>query len=58
MTNILVDSFLDYRCRRERRSPLPNFYIGAHASVAAIPLLTRDINRYRTYFPSFQLITP
>lgn len=52
-------SFLEYRRRGgERRSPLPDFYIGAHATVAAMPLLTRDINRYRTYFPSVQLITP
>jgi predicted nucleic acid-binding protein len=52
-------SFLEYRRREgERRSPLPDFYIGAHAAVAKIPLLTRDINRYRTYFPSVQLITP
>jgi predicted nucleic acid-binding protein len=52
-------SFLEYRRRGgERRSPLPDFYIGAHAAVAKIPLLTRDINRYRTYFPSVQLITP
>jgi predicted nucleic acid-binding protein len=52
-------SFLDYRRRGgERRSPLPDFYIGAHAAVAEIPLLTRDINRYRTYFPDVQLITP
>jgi hypothetical protein len=52
-------SFLEYRRRGgERRSPLPDFYIGAHAAVAEIPLLTRDINRYRTYFPDIQLITP
>lgn len=52
-------SFLEYRRRGgERRSPLPDFYIGAHAAVAAVPLLTRDINRYRTYFPDVQLITP
>jgi len=52
-------SFLAYRQRRgEKRSPLPDFYIGAHAAIANIPLLTRDINRYRTYFPSIQLITP
>jgi predicted nucleic acid-binding protein len=52
-------SFLEYRRRGgERRSPLPDFYIGAHAAVAQIPLLTRDVNRYRTYFPSVQLITP
>jgi predicted nucleic acid-binding protein len=52
-------SFLEYRRRGgERRSPLPDFYIGAHAAVAQIPLLTRDIKRYRTYFPGIQLITP
>ncbi len=52
-------SFLEYRRRGgERRSPLPDFYIGAHAAVVDIPLLTRDINRYRTYFPSVQLVTP
>ncbi|MBC1198268.1 MAG: PIN domain-containing protein [Microcystis novacekii Mn_MB_F_20050700_S1] len=52
-------SFLEYRRRGgERRSPLPDFYIGAHAAVTAMPLLTRDVNRYRTYFPSVLLITP
>ena len=52
-------SFLEYRRRGgERRSPLPDFYIGAHAAVTTMPLLTRDVNRYRTYFPSVLLITP
>ncbi|NET60841.1 MAG: type II toxin-antitoxin system VapC family toxin [Symploca sp. SIO2E6] len=52
-------SFLAYRRRGgERQSPLPDFYIGAHAAVANLPLLTRDVNRYQTYFPSVQLITP
>jgi len=52
-------SFLEYRRRGgDRRSPLPDFYIGAHAAVTGMPLLTRDVNRYRTYFPSVQLITP
>jgi predicted nucleic acid-binding protein len=52
-------SFLDYRRRGgERRSPLPDFYIGAHAAIAGMTLLTRDVNRYRTYFPSVTLITP
>ncbi|ELR96708.1 type II toxin-antitoxin system VapC family toxin [Gloeocapsa sp. PCC 73106] len=52
-------SFLEYRRRGgSRRSPLPDFYIGAHAAVAAMPLLTRDVNRYRSYFPSISLITP
>jgi predicted nucleic acid-binding protein len=52
-------SFLDYRRRGgERRSPLPDFYIGAHAAITSMTLLTRDVNRYRTYFPSVPLITP
>jgi hypothetical protein len=49
------------RCRRTigaRRSPLPDFYIGAHAAVAGLALLTRDAARYRTYFPTVRLIAP
>ncbi len=41
-----------------RRSPLPDFYIGAHAAVRSIPLLTRDAARYRTYFPRLEVVTP
>jgi predicted nucleic acid-binding protein len=52
-------SFLTYRRRGGRRtSPLPDFYIGAHAAVRAYRLLTRDATRYRTYFPTVQLIAP
>lgn len=57
--------FLAGRCFREyrrrggsRRSPLPDFYIGAHAAVAGYRLLTRDTARYRTYFPTLDLIAP
>ena len=41
-----------------RRSPLPDFYIGAHAAVEGLPLLTRDAGRYGTYLPRLELITP
>jgi predicted nucleic acid-binding protein len=41
-----------------RRSPLPDFFIGAHAAVAGLTLLTRDATRYRTYFPTISLIAP
>jgi predicted nucleic acid-binding protein len=51
--------FLTYRRRGgTRRSPLPDFYIGAHAAVAGLPLLTRDPRRYRTYFPQLALLAP
>ena len=41
-----------------RRSPLPDFFIGAHAAVAGLTLLTRDATRYRTYFPTISMIDP
>jgi predicted nucleic acid-binding protein len=51
--------FVRYRrAGGERRSPLPDFYIGAHAAVAGMPLLTRDAARYRTYLPRLRLIAP
>lgn len=41
-----------------RRSPLPDFYIGAHAAVTGMTLLTRDPARYRSYFPKLVLLAP
>ncbi len=51
--------FVDYRrAGGVRRSPLPDFYIGAHAAVERMRLLTRDPTRYRRYFPKLELIAP
>ena len=52
-------SFLVYRRRGGmKRSPLPDFFVGAHAAVARYQLLTRDAARYRSYFPRVSLIAP
>jgi predicted nucleic acid-binding protein len=52
-------AFLKYRDRGGTRpSPMPDFYIGAHAAIAGLTLLTRDALRYREYFPTLRLIAP
>ena len=49
--------FLDYRRRGGKRtSTLPDFYIGAHAAVSRLALLTRDASRYRSYFPAVEVL--
>jgi predicted nucleic acid-binding protein len=52
-------AFLQYRRRGGTRlTPMPDFYIGAHAAIAGFRLLTRDASRYRSYFPSLEIIAP
>lgn len=56
---LAVKAFRTYRRRRGLRTGvLPDFFIGAHAAVARLPLLSRDDGRYPTYFPSVELIVP
>jgi predicted nucleic acid-binding protein len=52
-------AFMKYKSQKDiRTSTLPDFFIGAHASIEHIPLLTRDDSRYKTYFPALNLICP
>ena len=52
-------AFFNYNKRKGVKiSPLPDFYIGAQAAVLDLDLITRDISRYRTYFPTVRLISP
>lgn len=52
-------AYLQYRRAGGKRfSTLPDFYIGAHAETEGLTLLTRDVSRYRSYFPSLGLVTP
>ncbi len=52
-------AFIKYRKNKgQKRSPLPDFYIGAQAAVLDMKLITRDASRYQTYFPTVRLVTP
>lgn len=52
-------AFLTYRKNKGvKTNVLPDFFIGAHASVLGMPLITRDTARYTTYFPKLELICP
>ncbi len=52
-------TYLKYRKNRGMKtSPLPDFFIGSHAAVMDLTLITRDVNRYRTYFPTVRLVYP
>ncbi|WP_421937817.1 type II toxin-antitoxin system VapC family toxin [Phenylobacterium sp.] len=56
---LAAKAFVDYRRRGgARTAPLPDFLIGAHATIAGHSLLTRDAARYRTYFPKLDVIAP
>jgi predicted nucleic acid-binding protein len=48
-----------YKSRKgQRSSPLPDFFVGAHAAIAGYSIVTRDPGRYRSYFPTVPLIAP
>lgn len=52
-------AFLNYRrSKGTKTTPLPDFFIGAQAAVLNVDLITRDVSRYSTYFPTVNLITP
>lgn len=52
-------AFLEYRKNGGTKSlPLPDFFIGAHAAILKLKLITRDVSRYSTYFPTVELISP
>lgn len=52
-------TFLRYRKNKgTKNSPLPDFFIGAHAAVSQLKLITRDVTRFKTYFPQVELIFP
>ena len=54
-----AQAFRDYRrAGGARTAVLPDFFIGAHASVLKLPLLTRDARRYRAYFPELNVLAP
>lgn len=56
---LAAQAFVKYRkSGGAKTSPLPDFYIGAHAEVEGLTLITRDVARYRTYFPRVALIVP
>lgn len=52
-------AYLKYKKRKDtKRTPRPDFFIGAHAAVQNLDLITRDVRRYQSYFPTVKLITP
>ncbi len=52
-------TYLKYKKRKgPKKTPLPDFYIGAQAAILNLDLITRDVSRYQSYFPTVKLITP
>ena len=52
-------AFIQYRRNKgTKNSPLPDFFIGAHSAVTQLDLITRDLSKYKTYFPQVNLIHP
>ena len=52
-------TFLKYRRNKgAKKSPLPDFFIGAHAAISKFTLVTRDVAKYKTYFPKINLVSP
>lgn len=49
---------IQYKRKGGTRFSLPDFFIGAHAAVRSLTLITRDLRRYKHYFPSLKMITP
>jgi predicted nucleic acid-binding protein len=56
---LAAKAFREYRRRGgAKTTTLPDFFIGAHAAISGLTLLTRDVRRYRTYFPKLRIIAP
>ncbi len=56
---LALQAFREYRKRGgNKTAPLPDFFIGAHAAASGVPLLTRDVKRYQSYFPTVDIICP
>jgi predicted nucleic acid-binding protein len=52
-------AYVKYKRRKGvKRTTLPDFFIGAQAAILDLKLLTRDVSRYQSYFPTVELITP
>jgi len=52
-------AYLKYKKRKgTKRTPLPDFFIGAQAAVQNLDLITRDVSKYQSYFPTVKLIAP